>query len=110
MRTAGMSQAEIAKNLGMTRGRVAQLASAGPPPERAFFGTDALTVALGTKNEAPEKSGPSGPTVPQEGFRAYEHLKELWATLWLDTGYEFIPPPGVRAGHQRPRPGQRSAL
>jgi predicted XRE-type DNA-binding protein len=95
MRAAGMSQAEIAKNLGMTRGRVAQLASAGPPPERAFFGTDALTVALGTKSEAPTKSGPSGPTVSQEGFRAYQHLKELCATLSLDAEYEFIPPPGM---------------
>jgi hypothetical protein len=95
MRDTGMSQAEIAKSLGMTRGRVAQLVSAGPPPERAFFGTDALTVALGTKSEAPKRSGPAGPTVSQEGFRAYQHLQELCATLSLDAGSEFIPPPGM---------------
>ncbi len=95
MRKAGMSQAEIAKSLGMTRGRVAQLATSGPPPERAFFGTTDLTVALGTKSEAPKKSGPAGPTVSQEGFRAYEHLKELCAGLSLEAGYEFIPPPGM---------------
>jgi hypothetical protein len=95
MRMTGMSQTEIAKSLGMTRGRVAQLASAGPPPERAFFGTDTLTVALGTKSEAPKRSGPPGPTVSQEAFGAFEHLKELCATLLLDAGYEFIPPPGM---------------
>lgn len=44
---SGMTQAEIAKRLGVSRGRVGQLASAGPPPERAFFGTDLVTVSLG---------------------------------------------------------------
>jgi len=95
MRAAGMSQADIAKSLGMTRGRVAQLVSSGPPPERAFFGANTLTVALGTKSEAPKKSGPAEPTVSQEGFRAYQHLKELCAGMSLDADYEFIPPPGM---------------
>ncbi|MFF9677615.1 sigma factor-like helix-turn-helix DNA-binding protein, partial [Streptomyces eurythermus] len=49
---SGMTQAEIATRLGVSRGRVGQLASAGPPPERAFFGTDLVTVSLGGKYEA----------------------------------------------------------
>lgn len=35
---AGMSQSEIATLLGVSRGRVGQLAAQGPPPERAFSG------------------------------------------------------------------------
>ncbi|MFC7510525.1 sigma factor-like helix-turn-helix DNA-binding protein [Streptomyces thermocarboxydus] len=42
---SGMTQTEIASRLGVSRGRVGQLASAGPPPERAFFGTDLVTVS-----------------------------------------------------------------
>jgi predicted transcriptional regulator len=95
MRATGMSQAEVAKSLGMTRGRVAQLASTGPPPERAFLGTATITVAIGTKTEAPKVTGPSGPAVAQEDIRAYENLTKLCREVSLDTTYEFIAPPGM---------------
>lgn len=95
MRATGMSQAEVAKSLGMTRGRVAQLASTGPPPERAFLGTNTITVAIGTKTEAPKVTGPSGPAVAQEDIRAYENLSKLCREVSLDTTYEFIVPPGM---------------
>jgi predicted XRE-type DNA-binding protein len=36
----GMSQAEISRSLGLSRGRISQLLAAGPPPERLFWGDD----------------------------------------------------------------------
>jgi transcriptional regulator with XRE-family HTH domain len=88
----GMTQTQLAKDLGMSRGRISQLMSGGPPPERAFFGDDTLTVALGGKLEA-EKVKP-GPVLAQEDFVAFHRLKELLQTLQLDAGHEIVQPPG----------------
>ena len=89
----GMTKAQLADNLGMTRARVGQLLAAGPRSEGLFLGNGKLTVALGGKLEA-DKSQPS-PVVSQEGFQAYERLCELARTLGLDAQYEVIPPPGM---------------
>lgn len=89
----GMSQAQIAEKLRMTRARVGQLLSAGPKPERAFLGSGTLTIAVGGKLEA--KSTKPGPVVAQEDFQAYEAMQELARMLGLDTCYEVIPPPGM---------------
>lgn len=93
LRAKGMTQAEMAAALGMTRGRISQLVTTGPPPERAFLGTATVTVALGGKVEA-DKAKP-GPVVAQEDLNAYEQLRELAHGVKLDTIYEVIPPPGV---------------
>jgi hypothetical protein len=45
---SGMTQTDVAKLLDMSKGRVSQLLSAGVRPERAFFGTGKLTLAIGT--------------------------------------------------------------
>ena len=95
LRAGGLSQAQVAKHLGLTRGRVAQLASAGPPPERAFLGTDTVTVAIGSKTEASKPTGRAGPAVAQEDFRAYEEFREICRAYDLDTSYEFVAPPGI---------------
>ncbi len=89
----GMTHAQIAERIGMTRARVGQLLTSGPKTERAFLGTGTLTVALGAKREA-DKPEPA-PVVAQEDFQAYEHLRELANTLGLDTRYEVIQPPGI---------------
>jgi hypothetical protein len=93
LRATGMTQAEMAAALGMTRGRISQLVTTGPPPERAFLGTATVTVAFGGKAEA-GKAKP-GPVVAQEDLNAYEQLRELAHSVKLDTTYEVIPPPGV---------------
>ena len=89
----GMTKAQLADHLGMTRARVGQLLTAGPRSEGLFLGNGTLTVALGAKQEA-DKAQPS-PVVSQEGFQAYERLCELARTLGLDAHYEVIPPPGM---------------
>jgi transcriptional regulator with XRE-family HTH domain len=92
----GMSHAQIAEALGVSRGRISQLTKAGPPPERAFWGTDVLTVALGGKLEAPKKaSGTPGPVLAQEDFQAYLDLAESVKPMGLGTVYEIIQPPGM---------------
>ncbi|WP_405767438.1 sigma-70 region 4 domain-containing protein [Streptomyces sp. NBC_00080] len=93
---SGMTHAEIAKRLGVSRGRVGQLASAGPPPERAFFGTDLVTVSLGGKYEA-GKAADQRPNevVAREDLSNFEHLRKLLGGMKLDTQYEVIPPTGI---------------
>ncbi|MEU2955434.1 sigma-70 region 4 domain-containing protein, partial [Streptomyces xanthochromogenes] len=82
---AGMTQAEIAARLGVSRGRVGQLASAGPPPERAFFGTDMVTVSVAGMYE-----GGKGPdqhpseVVTREDLNNFEHLRKLVVGMKLD--------------------------
>jgi len=88
----GRSQTDIAAFLGMTRARVGQLLSSGPKSERAFLGTDVLTVALGGKQEA-DKRG-SGRVLAQEDLTAYGRLQDLAQTMGLDTRHEVIEPPG----------------
>jgi hypothetical protein len=93
---SGMTQAEIASRLGVSRGRVGQLASAGPPPERAFFGTDLVTVSLGGKYEA-GKTPDQNPSevVAREDLDNFEHLRKLLNGMKLDAQYEVIPPSGI---------------
>jgi hypothetical protein len=89
----GMTKAQLAEHLGMTRARVGQLLAAGPRSEGLFLGNGTLTVALGAKQEA-DKAQPS-PVVSQEGFQAYERLCELARTFGLDAQYEVVGPPGL---------------
>ena len=91
---SGMTHAQIAQALGVSRGRVSQLTKAGPPPERAFWGTNTLMVALGGRLEAPKNGGAAGPVVAQEDFQAYLAISEAVKTMGLDTEYEVIQPPG----------------
>lgn len=88
----GQSHAEIAAHLGVSRSRVGQLTTTGPPPERVFFGTDLITVAVGQKLEAPKtgSSGEQGRVVAEEDFRAYNRLNHLAKSLKLDTTDEVV--------------------
>jgi hypothetical protein len=87
LREQGYSLAAIADILGVSRARIAQLREAGPPPERAFLGTDRLTVAIPLKTEA--TSG--RPVVAQEDFAAFNLLADLARDLQLDATAEYIP-------------------
>ena len=87
LREHGYSLAAIADIIGVSRARIAQLREAGPPPERAFLGTDRLTVAIPLKTEA--ASG--RPVVAQEDFAAFNLLADLARDLQLEAAVEYIP-------------------
>jgi len=89
----GMSQAEISRSLGLSRGRISQLLAAGPPSERLFWGDDDITVAIGGKVEA-GKAQP-GRVVALEDFDTYTELCKLLQGLQLDARHEVIPPSGM---------------
>ena len=89
----GMTHADIARILGTSRGRVSQLVTSGPPPERLFLGTDTLTVALGGKLESGKEA--PGSVVAQEDLDNFEQLRSLAASMKLEARYEVIPPPGT---------------
>ncbi|MBB5869678.1 putative XRE-type DNA-binding protein [Allocatelliglobosispora scoriae] len=91
----GMTQSQLADHLGMSRGRVSQLLSAGARPERAFFGTGKVTVAIGGKNETGRKDGKPLVVASGEAFGAFEHLATLVRMLGLDAESEIVPPPGM---------------
>ncbi|GAA1423028.1 sigma factor-like helix-turn-helix DNA-binding protein [Catellatospora coxensis] len=92
---AGMTQIQIANALGMSRGRISQLMSAGVRPERAFFGTGKVTVAIGGKLETGRADGKPLVVASGEAFGAYERLADLLRTLGLDSESEIVPPPGL---------------
>jgi hypothetical protein len=89
---SGMTQTQIAELLDMSKGRVSQLLSAGLRPERAFFGTGKLTVAIGAKRET-NRTDPSD-VLSAEAFTAYERLAEAARSVGLDAANEVVPPPG----------------
>ena len=92
MVSQGMTQAQIASLIGMTRARVGQLLSSGPRPERAMLGTGPVTVAVGGKFEADKKDRMRSWA---EMLAAYERLATLARTLGLKAEYEVVPPPGM---------------
>jgi hypothetical protein len=89
----GYTQGELAKLLGMTRGRVGQLLTSGPKPERALLGTGALTIAVGGKHEA-QKTQPSA-MVSTEALQAKDLIADAAASYNLKADYEVVPPPGM---------------
>lgn len=89
---SGMTQKQIADLLDMSKGRVSQLLTAGLRPERAFYGTGKLTVAIGAKREANRKD-PSD-ILSAESFGAFELLSESARKTGLDATYEVVPAPG----------------
>lgn len=95
IRETVMSSSQLANELGISKGRVSQLAKSGPPPERNFLGTGKLTVALGGKVEDGTGKKNPGPVIAQEDFQTYDRLRSLADDLGLATSYEMVPPPGT---------------
>ncbi|MFD0888407.1 sigma factor-like helix-turn-helix DNA-binding protein [Streptosporangium algeriense] len=91
LRQRGMTQADVAKALGLTRARVSQLAKAGPPPERAFLGIGPLTVVVALKKE----SEFGRPAVAQETVEAANSLQTFARGMDLESTLEYVPPPGI---------------
>lgn len=96
MITMGMTQTDIAKELGMTRARVGQLLTSGPRPERAFLGGGTIiTIAVGGKPEGGRTDGKPSALVSAEATAAYEMLAELARSLGLKSNpVEIVAPPG----------------
>ncbi|MFJ9951642.1 sigma-70 family RNA polymerase sigma factor [Kitasatospora sp. NPDC091207] len=88
LRSNGLSMAEVAKLMGISRARVAQLKDAGPPAERSFLGTHRLLVAV------PRRAGDRD-YVAMEDSAAGQQLINSGHRLQLDGDLEYIPASGA---------------
>lgn len=87
----GMSFSAIAKELGLTRGRITQIRQTAPPAERAFFGVGPVTIAV------PLRAIPGRPlpVISAEDTRAAEQLTVLLTDLAFQVEQYRIPPDGI---------------
>ncbi|WP_280435865.1 sigma factor-like helix-turn-helix DNA-binding protein [Nocardia carnea] len=53
----GLNYTEIAKLLGITKGRISQIKSGAPPAERAFFGVGPVAVGIPRRDTATDATG-----------------------------------------------------
>ncbi|WP_435059535.1 sigma-70 family RNA polymerase sigma factor [Streptomyces sp. bgisy060] len=95
LRVGELNSTQLAAELGISKGRVSQLAK-GAPPERLFLGSGKVVVALPDKLEADtDKDGKKkviqGPVISTEDFQTYEHLRELGEEVGLEVTFERIP-------------------
>ncbi|MEV6649969.1 sigma-70 family RNA polymerase sigma factor [Streptomyces sp. NPDC051219] len=88
LRQSGLSMADVAKLMGVSRARVAQLKDAGPPTERAFLGLDRIHVAV------PQRDG-EREFVALEDSATGQQLINLAHRLQLDGELEYIPTSGA---------------
>jgi len=96
-RELGMSYTQIAAAMGLTKGRVSQIRSTAPPPERAFFGTGPVSVGVPLRHGVTDRQRP---LVAAEDMRAGEEAARLLEGYALAvTRYQIDPgtaaaPPG----------------
>ena len=95
LRTGVTSNKDLATALGISAGRVSQLAK-GAPPERLFLGSGRVIVALAEKlEEGKLKDGSDkviqGPVIATEDIQTYEHLRGLAEEVGLEISFERIP-------------------
>ncbi|WP_394275159.1 hypothetical protein [Luteococcus sp.] len=85
----GITFTELAKELGLTKGRVSQIRSAAPPKERALFGVGPITLAF------PLRAGvrPEG-TVSLHDSVASDHMDKLLTSLSFAVSRFHIPVDG----------------
>ncbi|TDD74833.1 sigma-70 family RNA polymerase sigma factor [Actinomadura rubrisoli] len=84
LRERGLSMADVARLMGISRARVAQLKDVGPPPERAFLGTGKISVAV------PERPG-GRRLVARADAAAGQTVLGLANALGLSGDLEYIP-------------------
>jgi hypothetical protein len=87
LRKNGHSMADVAKLMGVSRARVAQLRDAGPPPERAFLGTQSVQVAVPLRPGEREY-------VAVEDSSTGQKMLALAQRLQLDGELQYIPVSG----------------
>ncbi|MCW3815706.1 sigma-70 family RNA polymerase sigma factor [Micromonospora sp. DR5-3] len=83
----GMSFADIAQQVGLSRGRIHQIRHAGPAPEGAFLGQGTVTISTPLKQEAIR----SRPVVAIEDMTGAQRLGDLARSLGLEPSFESIP-------------------
>ena len=96
-RERGMSYTEIARALGITKGRVAQIRASESRVERAFFGVGPVSVGVPYRYGATDRERP---LVAAEDFQAGGQMEDLLTALgFAVTRYQIEPdqaepPPG----------------
>ncbi|MGW4942949.1 winged helix-turn-helix domain-containing protein [Actinoplanes sp. NPDC004185] len=69
----GMSSAEVARKLGLSKGRVTQIRQTAPPAERSFFGVGPITLAVPLR----EVPGRALPVIASEDAQARDALRDF---------------------------------
>lgn len=91
----GRSHADVAAAIGLSRGRIGQIAKTGPAPERAFLGDGKLTIVAIQKIVNGNRNA-NGPGVALETMGSYHRLADLAASYQLETNeIEAVPSPGI---------------
>ena len=96
LRDQGLSSTEIARKLGLSKGRVTQIRQTAPPPERGFFGVGPVTVAVPLR----PVEGRALPVIASEDARARDALRDFLEkrlsfvveTFGIPTNGEWEPP------------------
>lgn len=83
----GLSYAQIAKEAGLTRGRIHQIRHTGPAPEGAFLGTGTITLVTPLKREDTK----GRPVVAMEDVTAAKRLEDLARGFDLPVELEHVP-------------------
>ena len=92
----GQRQSDIARRMGISQQRLAQMIEAGVVrADGAFLGTGPVTVAIGGKLEAGRTDDQKQPVVSDGALGAFNVLAELARAVSLDATYEIVPPPGI---------------
>ena len=84
LRDNGYSMADVARLMGVSRARVAQLKESGPPPERIFLGMEHVQIAV------PQRPG-DRPYVALEDSATGQQLVTLAHRMQLTAEVEYIP-------------------
>ncbi len=86
---SGMSYKDIAAALGVTKGRITQIRSNAPAPERAFFGVGPVTVTLPVRFGVTDRERP---LIAVEDAETAEQVDALLASLSLTTSRRQLDP------------------
>lgn len=79
-REQGMSYTEIAAALGITKGRVTQIRSTAPGPERVLFGVGPVSIGVPYRYQTTDRERP---LIAAEDAQTGEQLEQLLAALSL---------------------------
>lgn len=86
----GMNFSAVAKELGLTRGRITQIRQTAPAAERGFFGVGPVTVAIPLRS----LPGRALPVISSEDTRAADRLRQLLVDMAFQVESYHIPPGG----------------
>ncbi|QDP95079.1 hypothetical protein FOE78_03370 [Microlunatus elymi] len=88
--TRGLTFTQVAKELGLSKGRITQIRQSAPPVERALFGMGPVTVAVPIRPVPDRDLG----MIAAEDTRSAEAITEALRKLSLDVEHYEIPASG----------------